>query len=80
MGAGGAVGGVPRESVHDIEFVVAGEARYGRGDGTKAHLAGSGGEGRHCCGWGAADRARWWWWWWGGVAVVCGSCGVVVGG
>lgn len=63
VGAGGAVGGVPRESVHDIEFVVAGEAGHGRGDGTEADLAGSGGEGRHCCGWGAAGRARRWWWW-----------------
>ena len=77
----GAVGGVLGETAHDKGFVVAGQAGYGCGDGTEVGLAGSAREGRHCCGWGAAGGPRWWWWWrWGGVAIVCGSCGVVVGG
>ena len=50
MGAVGAMGCVPCESVHDIELVLAGEAGYGCWDGTELDLAGSGGEGRHCCG------------------------------
>ena len=60
VGAGGAVGGVVGETLHDVEFVVVGKAGDGRGDGTEAYLAGSGGEGRHCCGWRAAGRAGRW--------------------
>ena len=59
MGAVGAVGGMAGESVHDIELVPAGKAGYGCWDGTELDLAGFGGEGRHCCAWGAASRATW---------------------
>ena len=82
MGACSAVGGVPCESLHHVEFVVAGQAGYGCGNGTEADLAGPAGKGRHCCGWEADGRAkRRWWWWVGWVAVERGSCGgVAVGG
>ena len=62
MRAVGAVGGMSRESVHDIELGLTGEAGYRCWDGTELDLAGSGGERRHCCGWGAASRARWIMW------------------
>lgn len=80
MGAVSAVGGVLGETAHDKDLVGAGQAGYGCGDGTKVGLAGSAGNGRHCCSWGAAGGPMRWWWWWGGVSVVCGSCGVVIVG
>lgn len=43
--AGGAVGGVPGEGLHDVELVVVGEAGVGGGDGGEEYLAGGVG---HC--------------------------------